>query len=58
MDDLWSQIFNFANYGELLALVKNSILAGALLGDPAVLILDEPAVRDVQGSRVRRSWGK
>ncbi|MEO7147595.1 MAG: metal ABC transporter permease [Terrimesophilobacter sp.] len=32
MDDLWSQIFNFANYGELLALVKNSILAGALLG--------------------------
>lgn len=32
MDDIWSQIFNFANYGELLALVRNSILAGALLG--------------------------
>jgi zinc/manganese transport system permease protein len=30
--DLWSQLFNFANYGELLALVKNSILAGAVLG--------------------------
>ena len=31
-DDFWSQLFNFENYGELLALVKNSILAGALLG--------------------------
>jgi zinc/manganese transport system permease protein len=30
--DLWSQLFDFANYGELLALVKNSILAGAVLG--------------------------
>ncbi|MFI5059919.1 MAG: metal ABC transporter permease [Actinomycetales bacterium] len=30
--DLWSQLFNFANYGELLALVKNSIFAGAVLG--------------------------
>ena len=30
--DLWSQIFNFANYGELLALLKNSIIAGAVLG--------------------------
>ena len=30
--DFWSQIFGFADYGELLALVKNSIIAGALLG--------------------------
>ncbi|QJA00465.1 MULTISPECIES: metal ABC transporter permease [unclassified Leifsonia] len=30
--DLWSQLFDFANYGELLALVKNSIVAGAVLG--------------------------
>jgi zinc/manganese transport system permease protein len=31
-DDLWSQIFNFANYGELLVLLQNSIIAGAVLG--------------------------
>jgi zinc/manganese transport system permease protein len=30
--DLWSQLFDFANYGELLVLVHNSILAGAVLG--------------------------
>ncbi|WP_213815464.1 metal ABC transporter permease [Glaciihabitans sp. dw_435] len=29
---VWSQIFGFQNYGELLALVKNSIIAGAVLG--------------------------
>lgn len=29
---VWQQIFNFENYGELLALVQNSVLAGALLG--------------------------
>ncbi|MEU9086541.1 metal ABC transporter permease [Streptomyces sp. NPDC048357] len=29
---VWHQIFNFDNYGELLALVHNSLLAGALLG--------------------------
>jgi zinc/manganese transport system permease protein len=32
MTDLWSQLFSFTNYGELLALVRNSILAGAVLG--------------------------
>lgn len=32
MDDWWTHILNFDNYGELLALVKNSILAGAVLG--------------------------
>ncbi|GGF37198.1 metal ABC transporter permease [Subtercola lobariae] len=30
--DLWSQIFNFDNYGELLVLLQNSIIAGAVLG--------------------------
>lgn len=30
--DFWSQIFGFQDYGELLWLVRNSILAGALLG--------------------------
>lgn len=28
----WSILFNFTDYGELLALVRNSILAGAVLG--------------------------
>ncbi|MET4637398.1 zinc/manganese transport system permease protein [Mycetocola sp. 2940] len=31
-DDLWSRLFNFENYGELLGLVQNSILAAAILG--------------------------
>jgi len=30
--DLWSQFFVFDNYGELLVLLRNSILAGAVLG--------------------------
>jgi zinc/manganese transport system permease protein len=30
--DLWSQLFQFQGYGELLALVRNSIIAGAVLG--------------------------
>lgn len=30
--DLWSQLFDFADYGQLLVLVKNSIFAGAVLG--------------------------
>ncbi len=29
---VWDKIFNFADYGELLALLHNSILAGAVLG--------------------------
>lgn len=29
---LWDKMFDFSNYGELLALFSNSILAGALLG--------------------------
>jgi zinc/manganese transport system permease protein len=31
-EDFWSQLFNFDNYGELLYLVRNSIIAGAILG--------------------------
>ncbi|GHD44272.1 metal ABC transporter permease [Mycetocola manganoxydans] len=31
-DGIWSRLFNFENYGELLGLVQNSILAGAILG--------------------------
>ncbi|NYD75337.1 metal ABC transporter permease [Leifsonia soli] len=30
--DLWQQLFDFTDYGELLLLVKNSIFAGAVLG--------------------------
>lgn len=30
--DFWSLLFNFENYGELLHLVRNSIIAGAILG--------------------------
>jgi zinc/manganese transport system permease protein len=30
--DWWSTIFNFDNYGQLLVLVQNSIVAGAILG--------------------------
>ncbi|MEU6493415.1 metal ABC transporter permease [Streptomyces sp. NPDC046984] len=31
-DGMWHQIFAFDNYGELLALVRNSLIAGAALG--------------------------
>jgi len=30
--DIWGELFRFDNYGELLVLVRNSILAGAVLG--------------------------
>jgi zinc/manganese transport system permease protein len=30
--DVWQQLFDFTDYGELLLLVKNSIFAGAVLG--------------------------
>jgi zinc/manganese transport system permease protein len=32
LDDLWSRLFSFENYGELLALVQTSIIAAAVLG--------------------------
>ncbi|MGW4889580.1 metal ABC transporter permease [Streptomyces murinus] len=31
-DGIWQQIFNFDHYGELLTLVRNSLIAGAALG--------------------------
>jgi zinc/manganese transport system permease protein len=31
-DGVWQQIFSFDNYGELLTLVRNSLIAGAALG--------------------------
>jgi zinc/manganese transport system permease protein len=31
-DDVWDQLFAFENYGRLLALVQNSIIAAAILG--------------------------
>ncbi len=45
--DLWNQIFGFDNYGELLALVKNSIIAGALLGVVGGLIGPFVMTRDL-----------
>ena len=30
--DLWSRMFSFEDYGALLQLVQNSIIAGAVLG--------------------------
>jgi zinc/manganese transport system permease protein len=31
-ESIWDKIFDFSNYGELLQLLQNSIIAGALLG--------------------------
>jgi zinc/manganese transport system permease protein len=45
--DFWSQIFGFADYGELLVLVKNSIIAGALLGIVGGLIGPFVMTRDL-----------
>jgi len=44
---VWHQIFNFANYGELLALVHNSIIAGALLGIVGGLVSTFVMMRDL-----------
>lgn len=44
----WSQVFNFTDYGELLSIVRNSIIAGALVAliggliGPFVLMRDLP----------------
>ena len=38
MTNLWSELFSFTNYGELLILLRNSILAGAVLGVTGGLI--------------------
>ncbi|MBX3092038.1 MAG: metal ABC transporter permease [Cryobacterium sp.] len=45
--DFWGQIFNFADYPELLWLVRNSILAGALLGVVGGLIGPFVMTRDL-----------
>ena len=45
--DFWSQIFGFANYGELVQLVRNSILAGAILGVVGGLIGPFVMTRDL-----------
>lgn len=45
--DLWSQIFGFDNYGELLVLVRNSIFAGAVLGILGGLIGPFVVMRDL-----------
>ena len=45
--DFWHQIFGFDNYGQLLALVKNSIIAGALLGVVGGLIGPFVMTRDL-----------
>jgi zinc/manganese transport system permease protein len=45
--DFWSQIFGFADYGELLVLMRNSIIAGALLGIVGGLIGPFVMTRDL-----------
>ncbi|WP_168625947.1 metal ABC transporter permease [Cryobacterium sp. BB307] len=47
MDELLSQLFNFTDYGQLLALVKNSIIAGAMLGLVGGLIGTFVMMRDL-----------
>ncbi|TDD63127.1 metal ABC transporter permease [Actinomadura darangshiensis] len=32
LHEIWGEIFNFADYGALLSLVRNSLIAGAVLG--------------------------
>ncbi|MEV5898137.1 metal ABC transporter permease [Nonomuraea fuscirosea] len=45
--DIWGQIFNYDNYGELLALVTNSLIAGAVLGVVGGLISVMVMMRDL-----------
>jgi len=45
--DFWGQIFNFTDYPELLVLVQNSIIAGALLGVVGGLIGPFVMTRDL-----------
>ena len=47
LDELWNQIFGFQNYGELLVLVRNSIIAGAILGIVGGLIGPFVMTRDL-----------
>jgi len=45
--DLWHRIFNFADYGELLGLVHNSLIAGAVLGLVGGLVSSFVMMRDL-----------
>ena len=45
--DVWRQIFNFDNYGQLLSLVHNSLLAGVVLGLVGGLISAFVMMRDL-----------
>jgi zinc/manganese transport system permease protein len=45
--DLWHRVFNFADYPELLALVHNSLIAGAVLGLVGGLISTFVMMRDL-----------
>lgn len=45
--DVWGRIFNFAHYGELLSLVHNSLIAGAILGVVGGLISTFVMMRDL-----------
>jgi zinc/manganese transport system permease protein len=44
---VWNQIFNFAHYGELLGLVRNSLIAGADLGLVGGLVSTFVMMRDL-----------
>jgi zinc/manganese transport system permease protein len=44
---IWQQIFDFTDYGELLALVHNSLVAGAVLGVVGGLISTFVIMRDL-----------
>ena len=44
---IWQQIFDFTDYGELLALVHNSLIAGAVLGIVGGLISVFVMMRDL-----------
>ncbi len=44
---IWQQIFDFTDYGELLALVHNSLVAGAVLGVVGGLISTFVMMRDL-----------
>lgn len=46
-DDFWSSIVNFDNYGDLVVLLKNSIIAGAILGMVGGLISVFVMARDM-----------
>ncbi|GIF46020.1 zinc/manganese transport system permease protein [Asanoa ferruginea] len=44
---IWGQVFNFSDYGALLALVHNSLIAGAVLGVVGGLISTFVMMRDM-----------